>query len=190
MLTATAGKFNWEPYSMSEETSNSGPQNRPNGAPYRRRRWLFAAFIGLAAVLGFAAGKVHSSPWLHWAGHHHPFDADEINFIVQHRIDRALSKVDATPEQRDKINAIAKAAVNDVMAMRKDPSGRREKFLTIMKAETVDRSALEALRAERIDMADAASKRILQAVADAADVLKPEQRRQLAGRWEQWHMHP
>ncbi|MGO9170569.1 MAG: Spy/CpxP family protein refolding chaperone [Rhodomicrobium sp.] len=175
---------------MSEETSNSGLQDRPGGVPYRRRRWLFAAFIGIAAVLGFAAGKVHSSPWLHWAGHHHPFDADEINFIVQHRIGRALSNADATPEQRDKINAIAKAAVNDVMAMRKDRSGLREKVLTIMKADTIDRSALEALRAEQFNSADAASKRILQAVGDAAEVLTPEQRRKLAEGWEQWHMHP
>ncbi|MGO8953733.1 MAG: Spy/CpxP family protein refolding chaperone [Rhodomicrobium sp.] len=174
---------------MSEDTSNSGLQNRPNGAPHRRRRWLFAVFIGAAALFGFAAGTVHSSPWFHWAGHHRFLDADEIGFIVQHRINRALSKVDATPEQRDKIDTIAKAAVNDVMAMRKDRSGLREKFLTIMKADTIDRSALEALRAEQINNADAASKRILQAVADAAEVLKPEQRRQLAGRWEQWHMH-
>ncbi len=171
---------------MSEETSNSGQQDRP---PRRRRRWLFAVIIGAAAVFGFAAGNVHISPWWHWAGHHH-FDAEEINFIVQHRIGQALSKVDATPEQREKINTIVKSAVDDVMAMRKDPSGRREKFLAIMKADTIDRSALEALRTEQITMADAASKRILQAVADAAEVLKPEQRRQLAGRWEQWHMHP
>ncbi len=172
---------------MSEESSNGRPQDRPSR---RGRRWLFAVLIGAAAVFGFAAGNVHSSPWWHWAGHHHAFDAEEITFIVQHRVDRALSKVDATPEQRDKVNAIAKAAIGDVLAMRKDASGGREKFLTIMKADSIDRSALEALRTEHINTADAASKRILQAVADAAEVLKPEQRRQLAARWEQWHMHP
>ncbi len=172
---------------MSEETSNSGLQNPP---PRRGRRWIFAVLIGTAAMFGFAAGKVQSSPWWHWAGHHHRFDAEEAAFFVQHRIDRALSKADATPEQRDKINAIAKAAVNDVMAMRKDPTVLREKLLTVLKADTIDRSALESLRSEQINRADAATKRILQAVADAADVLKPEQRRQLAGRWERWHMHP
>src|SRR5271169_6006672 len=109
---------------MSEETSSSGQQSHPSP---RGRRWIFAVLIGAATVFGFAAGKVQSSPWRYWACHHHAFDAEEIGFIVQHRIDRALSKVDATPEQRDKINAIAKAAVNDVIAMRKDPTGRREK---------------------------------------------------------------
>jgi Spy/CpxP family protein refolding chaperone len=127
---------------------------------------------------------------MHWASSHHPFDADEIGFIVQHRVGRALSQVDATPEQRDKVNAIARAAVNDVIAMRKDPSSRRDKVLTILTADTIDRSALEALRADGLNTADAASKRIVQAVEDAAEVLKPEQRRQLAEHWKQWHMHP
>ena len=172
---------------MSEETSSSGQQSHPSR---RGRGWIFAVLIGAATVFGFAAGKVQSSPWGHWAGHHHAFDAEEIGFIVQHRVDRALSKVDATPEQRDKINAIAKAAVNDVMAVRKDPTSRREKLLAIMTADTIDRSALEALRTEQIDRVNAASKRILQALEDAGDVLKPEQRRLLAERWEQWHMHP
>jgi periplasmic protein CpxP/Spy len=190
MLTATAAKniirsFN----SMSDETSNSGLQNRSQRAP-RRRRWLFVVLISAAAASGFAAGRVHSAPWWHWGGRHHFFDAEEIGFIVQHRVGRVLSKADATPEQRDKIGAITKAAVNDVMAMRKDPSERRERLLAIMKADTVDRSALESLRKEQFDIADAATKRVLQAVADAAEVLKPEQRRQLAERWERWHRNP
>ncbi len=174
---------------MSEETSHNGPQAPRSSVPHRGRRWLFAVLLGAAAMFGFAAGKVHSSPWLHWAGHHH-LDAAEINFIVQHRIGRALSKVDATPEQRAKVEAIAKAAVDDVMAMRKDPTSLREKLLAILTADTVDRPALEALRADQFNVANAASKRILQAVAEAAEVLKPEQRRQLAEHWKQGHMHP
>ncbi len=170
---------------MSDEISN-----RPTPTPRRSRPWLIAALTGLAAAIGLAAGSVHSSPWGHWGGHHHFFDASEIGFIVQHRTDRMLTEVDATAEQRGKIDAIVKAAVNDVMAMRKDPSQRREKILAIMKADTVDRSALEKLRAEQLDLADAASKRIVQAVADSAEILKPEQRRQLAGRWDQWHEYP
>ncbi len=156
----------------------------------RRRRWLVAVLIGMAGLFGFAAGKVHSSPWFHHWAHHHPWDAEEITFIVQHRIGHALSRVDATQEQRDKVDAIAKTAIGDVMAMRKDPAARHEKVLAILKADTIDRSALEAIRAEQLGVGEAASKRIVQAVADAAEVLKPEQRRKLAEDWERWHMLP
>jgi periplasmic protein CpxP/Spy len=188
MLTAITVKPNKEHKTMSETSPNQGPQPVPYRAP-RRRRWLFAVMIGLAGLFGFAAGKVHSSPWFHW-GHHHPFDAGEVTFFVQHRIGHALSRVDATQDQRDKINAIAKAAITDIVAMRKDHDARREQALALFKADTIDRNALEALRAERLSAGDAASKRIVQAVADAAEVLKPEQRRQLAGDWERWHMLP
>ncbi len=172
---------------MSEPSPNEGTQSGPYRAP-RRRRWLAAVMIGMAGLFGFAAGKVHSSPWFHWA--HHPFDAEEITFFVQHRIGHALSRVDATQEQRDKINAIAKAAIGDVLAMHKDQAARREKALAIFKADTIDRAELEAMRAERLSAGDAASKRIVQAVADAAEVLTPAQRRQLAGDAERWHMLP
>jgi hypothetical protein len=50
------------------------------------------------------------------------------------------------------------------------------------------------LRAENIGLAETASKRIAQALADTADVLSPEQRRKVAdwmalGRpwWARWH---
>jgi len=183
-----SGEVNAELYSMSDQTSNTCPQSQPAAAPRRRRRWLFALLIGVAGLFGFAAGRVHSSPWWHWGGHHF-LDAEDIGFIVQHRVDRMLKSVDATSEQRDKIDAIVKAAVNNLMAMRKERSERREKILAIMKADTVDRPALEALRAQQLAVAEAASKRIVQAVGDAAEVLKPEQRRQLAERWERWRGH-
>jgi Spy/CpxP family protein refolding chaperone len=60
-------------------------------------------------------------------------------------------------------------------------------------APTIDRTAIERLRAEQIGLAETASKRIAQALADAADVLSPEQRRKVAdwmarrGPWMPWH---
>jgi periplasmic protein CpxP/Spy len=61
-------------------------------------------------------------------------------------------------------------------------------------APTIDRSAIERLRAEQIGLAETASKRIAQALADAADVLSPEQRRKVADWmafrrpwWARWH---
>jgi periplasmic protein CpxP/Spy len=189
VLIAATATLNKEHDTMSQTSPNEGMQP-PSVRPPRRRRWLAILLIGVAGLFGFAAGKVHSSPWLHFWGHHHQFDAEEITFFVQHRIGRALSRVDATQEQRDKIDAIAKAAINDVVAMRKDPAARRDKVLAIFKADTIDRSALETIRAEQLGIGEAASKRIVQAIADAAEVLKPEQRRQLADDWQRWHMLP
>jgi periplasmic protein CpxP/Spy len=172
---------------MSEEIPTAGAPERAGGSRPSRRRWLVAVFAGAAALFGFAAGKVHSAPWWHLAGHHHALDAEEIDYLVEHRVNRLLSKVDATQEQRDKVVRIVKAAVNDVRALRKGPWDQREKFAGLLRADTIDRAALENLRAEQLSTADAATKRLLQAVADAAEVLTPEQRRQLAELWEHRH---
>ena len=65
---------------------------------------------------------------------------------------------------------------------------------TLLTQPSVDRAAIEAFRAEQIALADAASKRIAQALADAAEVLTPEQRRKIddhlaarRGYWRGWH---
>jgi Spy/CpxP family protein refolding chaperone len=173
---------------MTQTTPNEGAQSRCC-LPQRRRRWVGVLALAVAGFLGFAAGKVYSSPWLHHWGFGPP-DAQEITYFVQHRVDKALSKVNATQEQRDKADAIVKAAVNDVYALKKDPAARRDKVVAILKADTVDRAALEEIRAERLDAAGVASKRIVQAVADIAEVLKPEQRRELLADWERWHQLP
>ena len=177
------------PANQTSPTPESAPRccNRRRG----RRGWVAIFAIAAVGLLGFAAGRSHGAPWP-WPGHwgfNQP-DAEEITYFVQHRINKALSKVDATPEQHAKIDAIVKGTVSDVLALKKDPGQRREKIVAILKADTIDRAALEEIRAERLAAGETASKRIVQAVADIADVLKPEQRRELLTEWERWHPHP
>jgi Spy/CpxP family protein refolding chaperone len=60
----------------------------------------------------------------------------------------------------------------------------------LLAAPTVDRAALEQLRAARIADIDQASKVMIQAMADAADVLSPAQRQKLGAVMAQHHpMH-
>jgi Spy/CpxP family protein refolding chaperone len=103
-------------------------------------------------------------------------------------------EIDATADQQAKIAAIAKAAVADLRPLREKAQAARGQAVTLLTAPTIDRSAIERLRAEQIGLAEMASKRIAQALADAADVLSPEQRRKAAdwmafGRpwWARWH---
>ena len=44
---------------------------------------------------------------------------------------------------------------------------------------TIDRAALEQIRATELQRAETASSRVVQAIADAAEVLTPEQRIEL-----------
>ena len=53
-------------------------------------------------------------------------------------------------------------------------------------APTVDRAKLETLRADQMKLAETATKRVTDAVADIADVLTPAQRADLGQRVERW----
>jgi len=103
-------------------------------------------------------------------------------------------ELDATADQQVKVANIAKAAVADLRPLREKAQAARAQAVALLPAPTIDRSAIERLRAEQIGLAETASKRIAQALADAAEVLSPEQRRKVAewtafGRpwWSRWH---
>jgi periplasmic protein CpxP/Spy len=154
----------------------------------RRRRWLPVAAIALgAAFTGAVATSAigqYGPPWGHWHMHG-PLTPGQIEDRVDRGIRHAAIELDATPEQQEKLRAIAKAAVRDLVPMRDKAKGARERAAELLTQPTVDRAAIEAFRAEHLTLADSASKRFAQAVADAAEVLTPEQR-QKAHEWVQW----
>jgi len=67
----------------------------------------------------------------------------------------------------------------------------RREALALLSAETIDRAAIEHLRAEQLQLAEAGSKRLVVALADAAEVLTQEQRvalaERMAHRRRRWH---
>lgn len=172
---------------MTEVNSESGQADNAGGRPRRRwgRRILAGALlVGLGAVSGFAIGKAHSLPG--WAWHamaHREFNAERVGAHIERRVDRVLSRVDATSDQKAKVSAVMKTAVGDLAALGVKPWEMRARVVELMRADTIDPAALEALRAEQIGKIDAASKRIALAMTEAASVLTPEQRRTLTERW-------
>lgn len=166
-------------------------ETAPAPQPRKRRRWtgvlLGTALLGIGAVSGFAAAKMHGSPWWIMSAAHAHFDPARMTERVDRRVNRVLSRVDATNEQRAQVSAIVKSGLNDLQALNVKPWEARGKVLELLRADTVDPAALETLRAEHIAAADAASKRIVQAVSEAAAVLTPQQRRELTERWSRRH---
>ena len=110
---------------------------------------------------------------------------------MDERIERMVKhfavEVDATPEQRAKLTEIAKAAAKDLRPMREKVQDARRRGIELLAAPTIDRAAIERLRAEQIQAADVASRRLSQALADTAEVLTPEQRKQFAERFQRRH---
>jgi periplasmic protein CpxP/Spy len=157
----------------------------------RRRRWLPITAIALAAAFTGAAATSavgqYGPPW-GWHGHgfmHGPLSAAQIEDRVDRGVRHVAIELDATAEQQEKLRAIAKGAVKDLVPMRDQARTARERAAALLTQPKVDRAAIEAFRTEQLALADAASKRFAQAVGDVAEVLTPEQR-QKAHELLQW----
>jgi periplasmic protein CpxP/Spy len=170
------------------ETDTGLSGQEPERTVRGRRRWrgaiIGAALFAVGTASGFAVATAHGAPWWLLGAAHHKLDPERIAARVDHRVERALSRVDATQEQRDKVSGITKSAIADLSALGVSPWEVRGKFVELLRADTIDPTAFETLRAEQIGKADAASKRMVQAVTDAASVLTPDQRRELTERWQ------
>lgn len=196
---------------MTETTPNSTPAGEPSHRPGRCRGRGRGLVFGLAVVaaLGgaFIAGKAMSHGF-GFGGHHFghkggftrilsPATAEEASERAARMARHLAVEVDANAEQEAKLITLAKGVANDVYPLRQQMVEARKKGLELMKAPTIDRAAVEALRSEQMAKLDAISKRLSIAIADAGEVLSPDQRSKLAARVEEfrerrgwWHRGP
>ena len=158
----------------------------------RGRTLLFATLVAAAAVItGAAITKAVSNPfgfgpgWHgargHWGGM--PLDPAQIEDRADRMVRHLAVEIDATNEQQEKLRGIMRAMLKDVLPARERAFAARRQARELLTATNIDRAALEKLRAEQIALADTVSKRIVQALGDAAESLSPEQRRKLNDRF-------
>ena len=88
-------------------------------------------------------------------------------------------EIDATADQQEKLRTIVRGAVKDLVPMRAKAQAGRERAEALLVQPNLSRSDIEAFRTEQMALADAFTKRVAQALADASDVVTPEQRKKL-----------
>jgi len=191
---------------MADQNDIQPVEPGPVGQPTNRRgrgSTILIALLAMALVASLT-GNILSTAFGQGFGWHRfgmrdggMFGGPLTPAQMDERIDRMTKhmaiELDATADQQAKIASIAKAAAADLRAMREKMQAARSQAVALLTAPTIDRTAVERLRAEQIALAETASKRIAQALADAADVLNPDQRRKIADwishmpPWGSWH---
>ena len=159
--------------------------------PDKRRRFFKRAALatligGVAAAIGFSAyGQEGGGCGWHRTGFAAgPLDPAEVDQHLDRMLKHLYVEIDATDDQKQKLEPIVKQAAKDLLPLRDKARAARKRVVELLTADTIDRNAVEALRAEHLQLAEQASKRLTEALADVADVLTPAQRRQLAERME------
>ena len=155
--------------------------------------------IAIASVLGvqaFANSQAYGHMKLYagyngggHGGHHKGFadysDA-EIETHIERMVKHVAIEIDATLEQQEKITALVTAAAKDLKPVHDRMRATGKEIHDLLLADTIDRTALETLRAERLAEAERISKNLVGALADVAEVLSPEQRKVLDERIKQF----
>ena len=157
------------------------------------RKGLKALLLAAAFAVTFVAGglTLSAAPALamdmamgHAMGGH-----GDMHARAHAHLDKMLTEVDATPEQKAKIDAIFKTAFQSIGPMHERLAASHKDLHQLLTAPSIDRAALENLRTARMADLDQASKTLVGALADAADVLTPEQRAKLGKLMEAHHHH-
>ena len=156
---------------------------KPAPGARKGRRWLLAgaaaAVAGALSIAGASfADDIKGMHGHHFGGHHGPADPAAMAKHIDQMFDKVIPG--GTPEQREKINAIARAALNDVMPAHERFQAAHTRAHELLTAPVIDRAALEQLRAGQMRQMDVVSRRLVLAAEDAAETLTPEQRVALA----------
>jgi len=164
-----------------DKTIDHNPEENP--APQKpRANWVRRLVIGglaLVAVAG-AGAAIAGGGWGGHGGWRHGGPGFGMGGI-----ERMLDEVDATAEQEKKLWAIIDGARGEVRPIMRGFRDAHEQAVELLKAPTIDRAAVEKLRAERIAAIDQASQKMSTALVEAAEVFTPEQRAKLASRLEE-----
>ena len=178
---------------MSDNVNSPGPDsgpNTPNACRGPRRRTAFIVVLIVAAGLTGAAitSAFSRGPGGHGFGHWHggmmgeSFDPTQAEDRADRMVRHMAIELDATDAQQDKLRAVVKAAVKDLIPLREKVQSARLKARELLTQPAIDRAEIEKFRTEHLALADTFTKRVSQAIGDAAEILTPDQRRKLNDR--------
>lgn len=172
---------------MSDDLKSPAPDvTQPKrGLRFRRTAWIVALVVaaglaGAAVTSAFSHGPGFGP--VHWHGGMmgRSFDPAKAEDRADRMVRHVAIDLEATDAQQDKLRAVVKAAVKDIVPMREKMQSARLKARELLTQPTIDRAEIERFRAEQLALADTFSKRVSQAIGDAAEILTPDQRRKLS----------
>lgn len=146
----------------------------PLNNPKRRRITVAAIAASLVVIAGGTLAFAHSG------GNHHGHMAGRGAKDHLEHMQVMLTQIGASDAQKAQIEGLLEPALEEMKAAHDAHSAAFKQFHDEITAPSIDRASLESLRAGQLKSLDQASRRLVTAIADAAEVLSPDQRAALA----------
>lgn len=176
-------------FSANKTANKAATSSANNGF---RKQWLLAgaalAFAGGLGVTGMSMAEDTLHPHDH-AKFHVSLSLPgllEDGVMRNQMIEKVIAHVvpDGSEQQKAELGRIVKVALQDLRPIYEQNKAIKDRIKTILQQPQLDRNAMEQWRQDEMRLADNASKRVMQAVADCGDILTPEQRVKLAQQLE------
>jgi|SRR5882757_75072 len=168
---------------------NTSPESKgpPSGRPLFSRM-SFAIIVAAATLVGGVAALANATGACGWhhgmmSGHNAADVSDHVDQMLKH----LYVEIDATDAQKAQITPLVKQAVSDLLPLHTQLQAAHTQAVQGLTMSPVDRTALEAARVTHLQLADQASKRLVQLMADVSDLLTPAQRDALAAHLKKMH---
>ncbi len=147
-----------------------------------RRRWRLGAALAAAFIAGGVALPALTATAQDAAMHHMMGGPGHggMQAAAMVHIGKLLDQVGASAEQKSRIHTVLQAGLAPMAGLHDEMGQTHARLHALLAAPTIDRGALEQLRVGEIARLDQVSHTVVQAIADAAEVLTPEQRARLA----------
>jgi protein CpxP len=161
--------------------SEADMPSRASGRGWLRRTALAAALVASGAALPVLVASAQGTGTGVSMHHmmHGPMGAGDMHAMAMGHVTKMLDAVGASEDQKTKIGSILHTGFEPMAKLHEDMGNTHKALHQILAAPTVDRAALEQLRAAQIARIDSASRAATGAMADAAEVLRPDQRAKL-----------
>lgn len=160
-----------------------GVQAIAESTPVQHAKLFFSATDGEYKMFSHAKWGEHRG---HGFGHFETMSEAEIEKKMSRLVKHVAIEIDATPEQTTKITRLIVAVAKDIQPLRSTFKASGRELHELLMAPTINREAIEKIRLQRLADADNASKELMTALTDVAEVLTPEQRQTLDERIEQF----
>lgn len=185
---------------MSEPNDTKSVEKQQTPQTRVRRRFLAGVVAGgllgsmLAGGVSLYAYAQSGPGWWFGAGRgpggyfrHAAYDPERMRTRIEFATDWILSRVEASDAQHQQVKAIVQATVQDLAQMREQHDQNRQALLQALAQPTIDRATLGDIRRAELQLAEAASERLVTALGDVAEVLTPAQRTKLVEFTSRWH---
>lgn len=135
-------------------------------------------------MIGIGAVGIVAAAGAAWAGQNHH---RMMTHMITARVEQAEDLIDATPQQRQVIDAAKDSIVSQFAARMEQRKGQRDEILSVLTADNLDTAKLFALADQHAEEVRSMAKVIVPEIQKVHDVLTPAQRQKLAQKIREKH---